>query len=198
MPLAVPMYHSFCVRIDSAWRRFAGFFPSIAGEMAASQPRPQREIQTSGPPCVSSSASLFSGVLRVEELEDSSSGAQPFGVRAGAGQWRNSRPSIGDEDRLRRLIWCAMPKLCSQGRQSAHQIARFGLGLQRSGATLFRLNNQHPNHYPSHAGLARRRFGRPLRTLEAAGARPKRVQHAQQDDYRRLPSGRDPGGRNTG
>ena len=118
-----------------------------------------------------------------------------------SGTTARMRPSIGDEDMLRRLVWCAMPELCMEGRQIAHQDARFGLVVRDSGATssvAFAASDiSYPLHNPSYAGAARLAFKRPVRAPEAARRRPKRVQHAKQDDYRRLPSGRDPGGRIT-
>ena len=47
----------------------------------------------------------------------------------------------------------------------------------------------------NNVGAQRQDFERSFRAFEAARARPKRVRHAQQDDYRRVTSGRDPGRR---
>jgi len=126
-------------------------------------------------------------------------GPPPFEMRAGAGHWRRMRPSTGDEDRLRRLIWCAMPEICTKGRPIARYDAMLSLVLPFSGATpraaFAAADIQLPNHNSSYADAARRAFKRPVRAPEALRSRPKRVQHAQQDDYRRFAPGRDPGSR---
>jgi hypothetical protein len=124
-------------------------------------------------------------------------------ARTGAGQRRAMRPSIGDEDRLRRRIWCAMPELRMQGRLIAQRSARCGFDLRGLGSSsgvigTHLLTLQNPFRDLSNTATARPFPSRPRRALEAALACPKRVQHAQQDDYRRLPPGRDPGGRATG
>jgi hypothetical protein len=129
-------------------------------------------------------------------------GPLPFEMRAEARQWRRRRPLIGDEDRLRRLIWCAMPELCTQGRQIARGDSMLSLALPVLDASLGAMvaapHIHLLNHNSAYADAARRALKRPIRALEALRARPKRVQHAQQDDYRRFAPGRDPGGRIKG
>ncbi len=85
-------------------------------------------------------------------------------------------------------------------RFAAFRIARTDFHVGRSHVNCDRRGAAPPPEWFSipvspNIGAPRLVSDRPSRALQAARARPKRVQHVQQDDHRRLPSGRNPGGR---
>jgi len=84
-------------------------------------------------------------------------------------------------------------------RFAAFRIARTDFHVGRSRANRNRRGAAAPPEWffipvSPNIGAPRLVSDRPSRALQAARARPKRVQHVQQDDHRRLPSGRNPGG----